>query len=196
MDNNDYLKKIYDLLVANEDPEIKRKLLYLGIFSDKHWNLLVEKEKLSMTILEALVGFLIISSFMAGGIISQEFKNIIQWLIILIISIIPIVIIDYRLKINLGIVSVARAAYGPSYDKNQSEINDKKSFLQKNIDSSFYYYLVILSILFAAINFMILTNFFIYSLSLLIEFFIIIVQTLLSIILYQNYKNQIQEIHQ
>ena len=81
------------------------KLEKLKFYGDKYWNLINDRNKTIIFIIQLFIALLVIASF-NDSIISSSSLVYLKILIIFLLSLIPIMLMDYLLQINDGLNSL------------------------------------------------------------------------------------------
>lgn len=148
--------------------ENKNKIEKLKFFGSKCYDLIGERFRTIIYIIELMIALLVIATFSEEIIPKSNLGNL-KILIIFLLSLIPIMLSDYMLKINEGINSLQKAAI----PKELAESTEKKKWYFSLVDGSNYIYLIILVLVIYAIIFLIYQNFLIPFLIFLFHFIII-----------------------
>lgn len=116
------------------DYDIDNKTKY---FLDKCWELIFEKNKIIILVIQLIIALLVIASF-NEKIIPISSVSHIKFLIIFLLALTPIMLIDYTLKLSDGINSLEKALNTPNVSN--------KPLYKKILDGSNYLYTVIIII--------------------------------------------------
>lgn len=92
------------------------KLEKLKFYGDKYWNLINERNKTIIFIIQLLIALLVIASF-SGNIIPLFSLIYLKILIIFLLTLIPIMLVDYLFQINDGLNSLHQALEFPTVSK-------------------------------------------------------------------------------
>ena len=114
---------------SNNEAEKER----LKFFLDKYFQLILERDRLIIIVIQLLIALLVIASFSEKVIVNINFIKI---LIIILLFLIPIMLIDYVLKLNNGLTSFAKNLG----DKSE----ENKNFFKKIVDGSNYIYVLVI----------------------------------------------------
>lgn len=105
----------------------------LKFYGDKYWNLINERNKTIIFIIQLLIALLVITSF-SDKIIPLSSLIYLKILIIILLALIPIMLVDYVLKLNDGLNSL--------HQKLGFE-NKRKKWYMELIDGSNWIYTLI-----------------------------------------------------
>ena len=92
------------------------KLEKLKFYGDKYWNLINDRNKTIIFIIQLFIALLVIASF-NNNIISSSNLIYLKILIIFLLGLIPIMLVDYLLQINDGLNSLHEALDFPTENK-------------------------------------------------------------------------------
>lgn len=92
------------------------KLEKFKFFGDKYWNLITERNKTVIFIIQLLIALLVITSF-SENIIPHSSLIYLKILIIFLLTLIPIMLTDFLLQINDGLDSLHKALEFPIVKK-------------------------------------------------------------------------------
>jgi hypothetical protein len=116
-------------------------------FLDKYFQLIIERDKTIIFVVQLIIALLVIVNF-NGKIISN--LNVIKTLITVLLFLTPIMIVDYLLRLNDGLNTLAKVLGDKS--------SDKKKWLKKLIDGSNYLYALIIIVIIDIIIGLIISN--------------------------------------
>ncbi len=137
----------------------------LKFFGGKCYDLISERFRTIIYVAELMIALLVIATFSEEIIPKSNLGNL-KILITFLLSLIPIMLADYILKINDGINSLQKAA-------TQKESVEKKKWYLSLIDGSNYVYFVIQVFVIYAVIFLIYQNFLIPFIVFLFHFIVI-----------------------
>lgn len=110
-----------------------QELEKLKFYIDKYWNLINERNKTIILIIQLLIALLVIASFGEKIIPYSNLINL-EILIIFLLFLIPIMLVDYLLQLNDGLNSLHQVLKFPKV---------KKEWYKQLIDGSNYIYTLI-----------------------------------------------------
>ena len=114
-----------------KDYEIEKTKFFL----DKYWQLILERMKTIIFIAHLLIALLVITSF-SEKIIPESTIPFLKILIVILFFLIPVMLVDYLLKLNEGLNELSKAL-------NNKSNKSKKRLLVKLVDGSNYIYALI-----------------------------------------------------